>query len=77
MDSGETDEVNIAEITSPTFQAKFWQVMCVELNTLINEVKCWDLVPYLPHMNVLPGFKNQTIPRWYSEEDQSTFLCLR
>ncbi len=37
------------------FQAELWQAMHEELNTLINEFKCWDLVPRLPHMNVLPS----------------------
>jgi hypothetical protein len=57
--------------TKGPFQAEFWQAMHVELNTLTNEFKCWDLVPCLPHMNILPStwaFKNQTVPRWYCEE---------
>jgi hypothetical protein len=37
------------------FQAEFWQAMHVELNTLGKEFKCWDLVPQLPHMHVLPS----------------------
>jgi hypothetical protein len=37
------------------FQAEFWQAMRVELNTLVNEFKCWDLVSRLPTMNVLPS----------------------
>ncbi len=37
------------------FQAEFWQTMHVELNTLANKFKCWDLVHRLPHMNVLPS----------------------
>jgi hypothetical protein len=47
--------------TKGPFQAEFWQAMRVELNTLVNKFKCWDLVPCLPHMNVLPstGFQNQ------------------
>ncbi len=39
--------------TKGPFQAEFWQAMHVELNTLVNEYKCWDLVPRLPHTNVL------------------------
>jgi hypothetical protein len=41
--------------TKGPFQAEFWQAMRVELNTLTNEFKCWDLVPHLPHMNILPS----------------------
>jgi hypothetical protein len=41
--------------TKGPFQAEFWQAMHVELNTLANEFKCWDLVPCLPHMNILPS----------------------
>ena len=41
--------------TKGPFQAEFWQAMRVELNTLVNEFKCWDLVPRLPTMNVLPS----------------------
>ncbi len=36
-------------------QAEFWQAMRVELNALVSECRCWDLVPQLPHMNVLPS----------------------
>ncbi len=39
--------------------------MHVELNTLVNEFKCWDLVPRLPTMNVLPSmwaFKIKRFP---------------
>jgi hypothetical protein len=41
--------------TKGPFQAEFWQAMRVELNTLVSKFKCWDLVPQLPHMNVLPS----------------------
>jgi hypothetical protein len=41
--------------TKGPFQAEFWQAMRVELNTLTNEFKCWDHVPCLPHMNILPS----------------------
>ncbi len=41
--------------TKGPFQAEFWQAMHVELNTLTNEFKCWNLVPCLPHMNILPS----------------------
>jgi hypothetical protein len=37
----------------------------VELNTLVNEFKCWDLVLRLPRMNVLPStlaFKTKCFP---------------
>jgi hypothetical protein len=39
--------------------------MHVELNTLVNEFKCWDLVSRLPTMNVLPStwaFKIKRFP---------------
>jgi hypothetical protein len=39
--------------------------MHVELNTLVKGFKCWDLVPCLPHMNVLLGtlaFKIKRFP---------------
>jgi hypothetical protein len=51
--------------TKGSFQAEFWQAMRVELNTLVNEFKCWDLVPRLPQMNVLPSmwaFKIKQFP---------------
>jgi hypothetical protein len=38
--------------------------MHVELNTLINEFKCWDLVERLPEMNVLPSTWASTIKRF-------------
>jgi hypothetical protein len=38
--------------TRGPFQAKFWQAMRVELNTLINKFDCWDYVPN-PGKNVL------------------------
>ncbi len=41
--------------TKGPFQAEFWQAMRVGLKTLVNEFRCWDLVPQLPHMNVLPS----------------------
>jgi hypothetical protein len=41
--------------TKGPFQAEFWQAMYVELNTWVNKFKCWDLVPCLHHMNVLPS----------------------
>jgi hypothetical protein len=47
------------------FQAEFWQAMHVELYTLTNDFKCWDLVPPLPHMNILPSkwtFKIERYP---------------
>ncbi len=37
----------------------------MELNTLVNKFRCWDLVPRLPHMNVLPStwaFKIKRFP---------------
>jgi hypothetical protein len=51
--------------TKGPIQAEFWQAMHVELNTLVNEFKCWDLVPRLPQMNVLPSkwaFKIKRFP---------------
>ncbi len=51
--------------TKGPFQAEFWKAMHVELNTLVNEFKCWDLVPRLPHMHVLPStwaFKIKQFP---------------
>jgi hypothetical protein len=41
--------------TKGPFQAEFWEAMRVEFNTLMNEFKCWDLVPRLPHMSILPS----------------------
>jgi len=35
------------------FQAEYWKAMQVELNTLENDFKCWDLVPRTPDMNVI------------------------
>jgi hypothetical protein len=51
--------------TKGQFQAEFWQAMRVELNTLVNNFKCRDLLPRLPHMNVLPStwaFKIKRFP---------------
>jgi hypothetical protein len=51
--------------TKGPFQGKFWQVMHLELHTLVNKFKCWDLVPCLPHMNVLSStwvFKIKQFP---------------
>jgi hypothetical protein len=51
--------------TKGPFQAEFWQAMHVELITLMNDFKCWDLVPRLPHMNILPStwaFKIKRFP---------------
>jgi hypothetical protein len=90
INTWETDEVYISEVTDPRilaarssatkynednpswdnatkgpFQAEFWQAMRVELNTLVNEFKCWDLVERLPEMNVLPStwaFKIKRFP---------------
>ena len=90
IDTWETDEIYISEVTDPRilaarssatkynednpswdtatkgpFQAEFWQAMRVELNTLVNEFKCWDLVERIPEMNVLPStwaFKIKRFP---------------
>jgi hypothetical protein len=90
IDTWETDEIYISEVTDPRilaarssatkynednpswdtatkgpFQAEFWQAMRVELNTLVNKFKCWDLVERLPEMNVLPStwaFKIKSFP---------------
>ena len=35
------------------FQAEYWKAMQVELTTLVNDFKCWDLVPRTPDMNVI------------------------
>jgi hypothetical protein len=51
--------------TKGPFQAEFWKAMGVELNTLTNDFKCWDLVPCLPHMNILQStwtFKIKRFP---------------
>ena len=37
------------------FQAEYWEAMRLELNTIAGDFKCWELVPRLPHMNVLPS----------------------
>jgi hypothetical protein len=37
------------------FQGEFYDAMQVELATLSTDFKCWDLVPRLPDMNVLPS----------------------
>jgi len=49
------DNLSWDTATKGLFQAEFWQAMCVEMNTLVNKFRCWDLVPRLPHMNVLPS----------------------
>ena len=61
------------------FQAEFWQAMHVELNTLINEFKCWDLVERLPEMNVLPrtwAFKIKRFPDFTVKKFKARF-CAR
>jgi hypothetical protein len=37
------------------FQGEFYEAMRTELSTIVNDFKCWDLVPRLPGMNVLPS----------------------
>jgi hypothetical protein len=50
--------------TKGPFQAEFWQAMLVELITLTNDFKCLDLVPRLPHMNILPSTRAFKI-KWF------------
>ncbi len=104
IDTWETDEIYISEVTDPhilaarssaskhnednpswdtvtkgPFQAEFWQAMRVELNTLVNEFKCWDLVEQLPHMNVLPStwaFKIKLFPDGTSQNRKRLVLNL-
>jgi hypothetical protein len=66
--------------TKGSFQAEFWQAICVELNTLVNKFKCWDLVPQLPHMNVLPSiwaFKIKRFPDGTVKKLKAQILCLQ
>ncbi len=69
IDTWETDEIYISEVTDPRilaaqssaskhnkdnpswdtatkgpFQGEFWKAMHVELNTLVNEFKCWGIL---------------------------------
>ncbi len=37
------------------FQGEFYDAMNTEINTLTNDFGCWELVPRLPSMNVLPS----------------------
>lgn len=37
------------------FQAEFYNAIREELHTLYNQFGCWELVPRLPHMRVLPS----------------------
>ncbi len=37
------------------FQGEFYEAMRTELTTIADDFKCWDLVPRLPGMNVLPS----------------------
>lgn len=46
------------------FQAEFYQAAREELHTLVNTFKCWELVPRLPHMKVLPCTWNFRIKRY-------------
>ncbi len=65
--------------TKGPFQAEFWQAMRVELNTLVNKLRCWDLVPQLLHMNVLPStwaFKMKRFPDGSVEKFKVRF-CAR
>ncbi len=52
------DNPSFDTATRGPFQAKFWQAMQVELNTLENEFSCWELVPHPGNSkenNVLPS----------------------
>ncbi len=46
------------------FQGEFHDAMRTELNTIGTEFKCWDLVPRLPGMNVLPSTRAFKIKRY-------------
>lgn len=37
------------------FQGEYYDAMRTELETIADDFKCWDLVPRLPGMNVLPS----------------------
>ncbi len=37
------------------FQGEFWKAMETELTTISDDFHCWDLVPRLPGMNILPS----------------------
>ncbi len=37
------------------FQGEFYEAMRTELTTIADDFRCWDLVPCLPGMNVLPS----------------------
>ncbi len=37
------------------FQGEFYEAMKLKLNPITNDFNCWDLVPHLPGMNVLPS----------------------
>jgi hypothetical protein len=38
-------------VTKGLFEAEYWQATHVELNTLVNKLRFWDLVSQLLHMN--------------------------
>jgi hypothetical protein len=47
------------------FQGEFYEAMRTELTTIADEFQCWELVPRLPDMNVLPStwaFKIKRFP---------------
>jgi hypothetical protein len=58
------DSLSWDTATIGSFQAEFWQAMCVELNTLVNKFRCWDLVSRLLHMNILPSTWSFKIKRF-------------
>ncbi len=41
--------------TKGPFQGEFYEAMRVELGTIADDFKCWNLSPKLPGMNVLPS----------------------
>jgi hypothetical protein len=58
--------------TKGPFQAEFWQAMRMELNTLVNKFRCWDLVPQLPLMDVLPSTWAFKI-KWFPDKSVKKF----
>jgi hypothetical protein len=73
------DNLSWDTATKGPFQAEFWQAMRVELNTLVNKLRCWDLAPRLPHMNVLPSTWAFKI-KWFPDSSVKKFkvqFCAR
>jgi hypothetical protein len=47
------DNLSFETAVCGPFQAEYWKAMQVELNMLVNNLKCWYLFPQTPDMKVI------------------------